>query len=198
MGFQKRPGMPPRKVRPRKSTTRSGGDQTSICASSLVKTLFSFPDIPNAWQCLQSVCQRMLTSERAKRAEKASCENGCPKRYFWRVRFFSAPSSFALEAPENLRGTEKKRTLQQHPFGQPFLCTAPSPLLWRTTITVRPLLLGWKDAVPSLPCRRSLQRAPCSSAYRLSQLVLFRPNERAWIKNLSAGPKRGSLPSVAK
>ena len=32
---------------------------------------------------------------------------------------------------ENLKGAEKKRTLQKHPFGQPFLRTTPSPLLWR-------------------------------------------------------------------
>ena len=31
----------------------------------------------------------------------------------------------------NLKGAEKKRTLQKHPFGQPFLRTTPSPLLWR-------------------------------------------------------------------
>ena len=38
--------------------------------------------------------------------------------------------------PFNLKGAEKKRTLQKHPFGQPFLCTTPSPLLWRTLIIV--------------------------------------------------------------
>ena len=32
----------------------------------------------------------------------------------------------------NLKGAEKKRTLQKHPFGQPFLRT--TPLLWRTLI----------------------------------------------------------------
>ena len=32
---------------------------------------------------------------------------------------------------ENLKGAEKKLTLQKHPFGQPFLRTTPSPLLWR-------------------------------------------------------------------
>ena len=61
--------------------------------------------------------------------------NGCPKGCFWRVRFFSAPLRFALKTPEikpeNLKGAEKKRTLQKHPFGQPFLRTTPSPLLWR-------------------------------------------------------------------
>ena len=32
---------------------------------------------------------------------------------------------------KNLKGAERKRTLQKHPFGQPFLRTTPSPLLWR-------------------------------------------------------------------
>ena len=61
--------------------------------------------------------------------------NGCPKGCFWRVHFFSAPLRFALktpESPENLKGAETKRTLQEHPFGQPFLRTTPSPLLWST------------------------------------------------------------------
>ena len=39
-----------------------------------------------------------------------------------------------LKGPENLKGAEKKRTLQKNPFGQPFLRTTPSPLLWRTLI----------------------------------------------------------------
>ena len=57
---------------------------------------------------------------RRRRAEKR-----LSKRVFWRVRFFfSAPLRFALEVL-------KKRTLQKHPFGQPFLRTTPSPLLWR-------------------------------------------------------------------
>ena len=36
-----------------------------------------------------------------------------------------------LKDSENLKGAEKKRTLQKHAFGQPFLRTTPSPLLWR-------------------------------------------------------------------
>ena len=57
--------------------------------------------------------------------------NGCPKGCFWRVRFFSAPFRFALKTHENLKGAERKRTLQKHPFGRPLLRTTPSPLLWR-------------------------------------------------------------------
>ena len=37
----------------------------------------------------------------------------------------------------NLKGAEKKRTLQKHPFGQPFLRTTPSPLLWRALKSLR-------------------------------------------------------------
>ena len=40
--------------------------------------------------------------------------------------------TFQVFLRENLKGAEKKRTLQEHPFGQPFLRTTPSPLLWRT------------------------------------------------------------------
>ena len=63
---------------------------------------------------------------RRRRAEKR-----LSKGYFWRVRFFSAPFRFSDVLRENLKGAEKKRTLQKHPFGQPFLRTTPSPLLWR-------------------------------------------------------------------
>ena len=50
--------------------------------------------------------------------------NGLAKGCFWRVRFFSAP----LRA--NLKGAEKKQTLQNHPFGRPFLRTTSSSLAW--------------------------------------------------------------------
>ena len=39
--------------------------------------------------------------------------------------------TFQVFLRANLKGAEKKRTLQKHPFGQPFLRTTPSPLLWR-------------------------------------------------------------------
>ena len=71
---------------------------------------------------------------RRRRAEKR-----LSKSVFWRVRFFSATLRFALKTLDNLKGAEKKRTLQKHPFGQPFLCTTPSPLLWRTPILHNPL-----------------------------------------------------------
>ena len=60
--------------------------------------------------------------------------NGCPKGCSWRVRFVSGPLGIALKTPENPKVAEKKRTLQKHRFGQPFLCTTPSPLLWRAPI----------------------------------------------------------------
>ena len=62
--------------------------------------------------------------------------NGCPKGCFWRVRFFSVPLEVALTTPTNLKGTEKKRTLEKHPFGQPFPRTTPSLHLQRTPIAI--------------------------------------------------------------
>ena len=75
-------------------------------------------------------------SERAKGAVKASCgETVAQKRAFGK-----SVSSLPLEGFQdlsgvlraNLKGAEKKRTLQTHPFGQSFLRRTPSPLLWRT------------------------------------------------------------------
>ena len=45
--------------------------------------------------------------------------NGCPKKCFWRVHFFSAPLRFAPKTSEVLKGVWRKRTLKTHPFGQP-------------------------------------------------------------------------------
>ena len=56
--------------------------------------------------------------------------DGCPKGCFWMFHFFSAPLEFSGVVRANLKGTEKKRTLQKHAFGRPFLRTTPSPLLW--------------------------------------------------------------------
>ena len=76
---------------------------------------------------------------RQKSGEGVMRRNGCPKECFWRVRFFSAPLRFSGPSSvlrENLKGAEKKRTLQKHPFGQPLLRTTPSPLLWRALILI--------------------------------------------------------------
>ena len=83
--------------------------------------LFRDPDRSNAWKNPWGC---------AKGAEKVSCGEavvltGC----FWRVRFFSAPLRFSGVLRANLKGAEKKRTLQKHPFGRPFLRATPSPLL---------------------------------------------------------------------
>ena len=51
------------------------------------------------------------------------------KGIFERVDLFSAPLRFALTTLENLKGSEKKQTLQKTLFGQPFLRATPSPLL---------------------------------------------------------------------
>ena len=57
--------------------------------------------------------------------------NGRPKGCFGESRFFSSHLRFPGVLSANLKGAEKKRTLQKHPFGRPFPCTTPSPLLCR-------------------------------------------------------------------
>ena len=69
---------------------------------------------------------------RAKGAAKGSCgETVVQKGVFGE----SVSSQGFQDLPgvlrENLKGAEKKRTLQKHPFGQPFFRTTPVPLLWR-------------------------------------------------------------------
>ena len=68
---------------------------------------------------------------RRRRAEKP-----LSKRVFLESPFLLCPlkvfRTFQVFLRTNLKGAEKKRTLQKHPFGQPFLRTTPSPLLWRT------------------------------------------------------------------
>ena len=74
-------------------------------------------------------------SGRAKGAAKGSCgETVVQKGVFGESVSSLLPQGFqdlsgVLRA--NLKGAEKKRTLQKPPFGQPFLRTTPSPLLWR-------------------------------------------------------------------
>ena len=72
-----------------------------------------------------------------KERRRCRAEKRLSKRVFWEsplllcsLKGFQDLSG-VLRA--NLKGAEKKRTLQilKHPFGQPFLRTTPSPLLWR-------------------------------------------------------------------
>ena len=65
---------------------------------------------------------------RRRRAEKR-----LSKRVFLESLFFLCPLKVfrTFQVKANLKGAEKKRTLQKHPFGQPFLRTTPSPLLRR-------------------------------------------------------------------
>ena len=90
--------------------------------------------------------QTSLSNTRQRSRESVVRRNGCPKGCFWRVPFFSAPLkdfeglSGILRA--DLKGAENKRTLQKHPFGQPFRRTMPSPLLWRALNLVRDI---WGD-----------------------------------------------------
>ena len=74
-------------------------------------------------------------SERAKGAAKASCGETAVQKGVFGESVSSLPLKVCflkhLKCPENLKGAEKKRTLQKHPFGRPFLRTTPSLLLWR-------------------------------------------------------------------
>ena len=108
---------------------------------------------------------------RTKGAAKGSWRNGCPKGCFWRVRFLSAPLRFSGSFScfkRNLKGAEKKRTLQKHPFGQPFLRTTPSPLLWRA-------LISWKPAQGPCLCVQGALSCPTRRAF-LCTLYMETPN----------------------
>ena len=76
----------------------------------------------------------------AKGAAKASCGETVVQKGVFGESVSSLPPQGLLlkhlKDPENLKGAEKKRTLPKHPFGQPFLRTTPSPLLWRTPILI--------------------------------------------------------------
>ena len=89
-----------------------------------------------AMTCDQSMVYPLTQShyfrKLSERGEGVVRRNGRPKGCFWRVHFFSAPFKFSDVLRASLKGAEKKRTLQKHPFGRPFLRTTPSPLLWRT------------------------------------------------------------------
>ena len=53
---------------------------------------------------------------RQRSGEGVVRRNGRPKQCFWRVRFLSAPLRFSCVLRANLKGAEKKRTLQKHTF----------------------------------------------------------------------------------
>ena len=113
----------------------------SICSehsdrSTLESTSVSFPDPGRTTdtQIILCQCPSVTIGARQRSGEGVVRGNGRPKGCFWRVRFFSAPLRFALQISENLKGAEKKQTLQRHPFGRLFPRTTPSPLLWRTPI----------------------------------------------------------------
>ena len=66
---------------------------------------------------------------------RGRAEKRLSKRVFLESPFLLCPLKVFLlkhlKGPENLKGAEKKRTLQKHPFGQPFLRTTPSAPLAR-------------------------------------------------------------------
>ena len=73
-------------------------------------------------------------SGRAKGAAKGSCGEIVQKGVLESPFLLCSLKAFrdlSCVLRANLKGAEKKRTLQKHPFGQPFLRTTPSPLLWR-------------------------------------------------------------------
>ena len=78
----------------------------------------------------------LIFSGHAKGAAKGSCgETVVQKGVFGESVLLCPLKVYShLKGPENLKGAEKKRTLQKHPFGQPFLRTTPSLLLWRTLV----------------------------------------------------------------
>ena len=97
--------------------------------------------------------------------------NGCLKGCFWRVRFFSAPiKAFRCFKRATLKGAEKKRTLQKHPFGQPFLRTTPSPLLWRTPKDAPLPVCHWVRNSDLLGGGRSRLRLLCTTG-RLARVM---------------------------
>ena len=62
----------------------------------------------------------------------------------------------------NLKGAEKKRTLQKHPFGRPFLRTTPSPLLWRALLRILFLsFLGFSQCFRDFPLSQPIERTYC-------------------------------------
>ena len=67
----------------------------------------------------------------AKGAEKASCGETVVQKGVLESPFLLCPLRVFRCFKANLNGAEQKRTLQTHPFGQPFLRTTPSPLLWK-------------------------------------------------------------------
>ena len=89
---------------------------------------------------------------RAKGAVKGSCgETVVQKGVFGESVSSLLPEGFqdlSGVLRENPKGAEKKRTLQKHPFGEPFLRTTPSPLLWRA------------PKIGAVPCIQKTLRAP--------------------------------------
>ena len=109
-------------TRPKKLPTQI----KTICTNSLRK-LF----------CLFSACfagERDGGAPKERRRRRAG--KRLSKRVFLESPFLLCPlkvfRTFQVFLRTNLKGAEKKRTLQKHLFGQPFLRTTPSTLLWRT------------------------------------------------------------------
>ena len=109
-------------------STSPGGTSTATSQSESAALLTLLP-LRTFKQGVSKQGVTTLVGVRQRSGEGVVRRNGCPKECFWRVRFFSAPLRFSDVLRANLEGAEKKRTVQKHPFGQPFLRTTPSPLL---------------------------------------------------------------------
>ena len=83
-----------------------------------------------------------------KERRRHRAEKRLSKRVFLESPFLLCPLKvfkiFQAFLTTNLKGAEKKWTLQKYPFGQPFLRTSPSPLLWRAL---------WSTFGEGSPCR---------------------------------------------
>ena len=94
--------------------------------------------LPESWAekvYLQGACT-FKDGGAPKERRRRRAETWLSKRVFLECPFLLCPlkvfRTLQLFLRTNLKGAEKKRTLQKHPFGQPKLRTTPSPLLWRT------------------------------------------------------------------
>ena len=90
----------------------------------------------HGWDLFFSWKGLIIYGSAPKERRRRRAQKRLSKRVFLESPFLLCPlkvfRTFQVFLRTNLKGAEKKRTLQKHPFGQPFLHTTPSPLLWRT------------------------------------------------------------------
>ena len=84
------------------------------------------------WGTLEVLTNSASSFQNSRRRCRAEIRSS--KRVFLDSPFLLWPRKVFRCFKGKPQGAEKKHTLQKHPFGQPFLRTTPSPLLWRTPI----------------------------------------------------------------